>query len=99
LTYGNAFDQQADAKQLDKFVREGAGGTRLADGGNLYAVKHKRGSVSWAFIATREGRTVEIGLGPVRDVTLGGARAKAAEHSSKLATGSGSMPSSVLTLA
>lgn len=50
---------------------------RHADGGGLYLVVDAYGK-RWAFLYTREGRRSEMGLGPVRDVTLAEAREMAA---------------------
>ena len=67
--------------QVDKFIRTGrlsdAKGkpvTRLGDGGNLYVVRNSETSAYWTFIATRGGKTVELGGGSARDVSLVRAR-------------------------
>ena len=65
------------ARGLEKYAREGRPGSRLGDGGGLYAVKRSTGTVSWTWIGTHEGKTVERGLGSVKDVTLAQAREKA----------------------
>ncbi|MBN9529713.1 MAG: integrase arm-type DNA-binding domain-containing protein [Alphaproteobacteria bacterium] len=50
-----------------------------ADGGGLYLQVTKAGVKSWLFKYEAAGKRREMGLGPVRDVTLAEAREKAAE--------------------
>jgi len=50
---------------------------RHADGGGLYLVVDQYGK-RWVFMWVRAGRRSEMGLGPVRDVTLAEAREMAA---------------------
>ena len=49
------------------------------DGGGLYLRVGAAGTRSWVFRYTRQGKTREIGLGAVTDVTLAKARKLAAE--------------------
>ncbi|MGD0633324.1 MAG: integrase arm-type DNA-binding domain-containing protein [Beijerinckiaceae bacterium] len=60
---------------------------RHADGGNLYLNISKTGGKSWVFFFRRDGRLRELGLGPVRDVSLTAAREKAALYRERLAAG------------
>jgi integrase len=52
---------------------------RHADGGGLYLVVGPGESRRWAFLYRFAGKRREMGLGPVRDVSLAAAREKAAE--------------------
>lgn len=60
---------------------------RYADGGGLYLVAERNGSLRWGFFWTREGKSREMTLGPAREVTLARAREKAAECRRQLADG------------
>ncbi len=53
---------------------------RHADGGNLYLNVSTTGARSWVFLYKRSGHQREMGLGPLRDVSLAHARDLAAEH-------------------
>lgn len=59
----------------------------LADGGGLYLQVSRTGSKSWLFVYRRQGRRIEMGLGPLSDVTLQKARAKAARAREMLTEG------------
>jgi integrase len=50
-----------------------------ADGGGLYLQVSRAGTKSWIFRFTLKGRTRDMGLGPIRSVTLAAVRARAAE--------------------
>ena len=63
-------------------------GSRLSDGGGLYLFKSLSGSLTWVFIFNRNGQRREVGLGPIRDVSLASARDKADEMRGVLANGS-----------
>ena len=52
---------------------------RHADGGGLYLNVTASGARSWVLLYQRAGRRREIGLGPLRDVSLAEARGKVAE--------------------
>lgn len=52
---------------------------RHADGDGLYLLVTKAGARSWAFLCKSDGRRREMGLGPVRLVSLAEARAAARE--------------------
>jgi len=67
------------ARQINAYARTGKPGSRLSDGGGLYATKRATGSVTWTWIGTHDGRRVERGLGSIRDVTLAQARETAAK--------------------
>ncbi len=60
---------------------------RHADGGNLYLNVTASGARSWVFMFTRDGRQREMGLGPLRDVSLAKARVIAAQHRQALLDG------------
>jgi len=61
---------------------------RHADGGNLYLSVSKAGARRWVFLYRGEhSRPIELGLGPVRDVSLARAREKASEARLLLAEG------------
>lgn len=60
---------------------------RHADGGGLYLVVDQYGK-RWVFMWVRAGRRSEMGLGPVRDVTLAEAREMAAAARGALRKGS-----------
>lgn len=60
---------------------------RHADGGNLYLNVTPTGARSWVFMWTRAGRQREMGLGPLRDVSLAEARELAAQHRRTLRAG------------
>jgi integrase len=53
-----------------------------ADGNGLYLSISKTGAKSWAYVYTRAKKRVELGLGPIRVVTLAQAREKAQEAAS-----------------
>jgi hypothetical protein len=59
---------------------------RHSDGGNLYLVISEN-SKRWSFMFRWHGRTVELGFGSARDVTLARARELAKEARAQLATG------------
>src|SRR6185312_3729073 len=52
---------------------------RHSDGGGLYLWVSPKGSKSWVFMWTRDGKRREMGLGAYPVVTLAKARSKAAE--------------------
>lgn len=52
---------------------------RYSDGDNLFLQVGPKGNKSWAFLFMRDGRARQMGLGPLRDVTLKEAREKAGE--------------------
>ena len=80
------------AKAIAKYVKDGKGGSRLSDGGGLYAIKRSTGRrVPWAWIGVLAGKRVERGLGSIRDVTLAEAREQAARYrKGEVPQGSGS---------
>lgn len=57
------------------------------DGGGLWLQISKLGGKSWIFRYTRQGKTKDMGLGPVHTVSLSEARAKALEQRQKLLEG------------
>lgn len=59
------------------------------DGGGLYLRVGAAGTRSWVFRYTRQGKTREMGLGAVNDVTLAKARMLAAEARELLRGGAG----------
>jgi len=63
------------ALRIEKATKPG----RYPAGGNLYLVVRSPRAKSWQFRYMRGGRRRDIGLGPVRAVTLAEAREKAAE--------------------
>src|ERR1700712_84038 len=52
---------------------------RHADGGNLYLNVTATGARSWVFMFKLAGRQREMGMGPIRDVSLARARELASE--------------------
>ncbi|MET4801400.1 integrase arm-type DNA-binding domain-containing protein [Bradyrhizobium sp. LB11.1] len=58
---------------------------RHADGGNLYLSISPNGGRSWVFMYRWHGRTVELGFGSARDVTLARARERATEARAAIA--------------
>lgn len=60
---------------------------RYADGGGLYLRLTPGGARSWVFMATREGRRAEIGLGAASLVSLAAARQIAAKMRDAIALG------------
>jgi integrase len=58
-----------------------------SDGQGLYLCVSPSGAKSWRIIYTRQGKRVELGIGPARVVSLGEAREKAAEAQRLLARG------------
>lgn len=50
---------------------------RHADGGNLYLIVSRQGHKSWGFMYALNGRTREMGLGPLHSLSLAEARDKA----------------------
>ena len=66
---------------------------RHADGGNLYLNVSATGARSWVFFYRHGGRRKEMGLGPVRDVSLAKARELATAHRQTLAAGGDPMAS------
>ncbi len=63
----------------DKIVRNLEAPGYHADGGGLYLQVTKTGTKSFVFRFTLKGRTRDMGLGPVRSVSLAEARARAAD--------------------
>jgi integrase len=59
---------------------------RHADGGGLYLVVDQHGK-RWVYMWTRAGRRTEMGLGPLRDVSLAEARELAAQARAALRRG------------
>ncbi|MEX3962690.1 tyrosine-type recombinase/integrase [Paraburkholderia sp. EG286B] len=59
----------------------------LADGGNLYLLIGPGGTKSWVMRYTLAGRTREMGLGGLNDVSLGDARKRCAEARRQLLDG------------
>lgn len=60
---------------------------RHADGGGLYLRITDSGTRAWVFMVTLEGRRAEIGLGPVRALSLSAARQIATEMREAVALG------------
>lgn len=60
---------------------------RHADGGNLYLSISPNGGRRWTFLYRWHGKSIELGFGAVRDVTLARARERATEARSALAEG------------
>lgn len=60
-------------------VAKTKGPGRYADGNGLWLQVKPSGSRSWLFRYTRNGKARHMGLGPLRDVSLAHARAKAAD--------------------
>lgn len=71
------------ARTVEKVTAPG----RYSDGGGLYLFVTVSGGRSWVFRYARKGRERDLGLGPVRDVTLARAREKAAAFRAALADG------------
>ncbi|MFV7433501.1 tyrosine-type recombinase/integrase [Pseudomonas shirazica] len=57
------------------------------DGGGLWLQISKLGGKSWVFRYTRNGKTRDMGLGPVHTVSLSEARSKSLEHRKSLLEG------------
>ncbi|UBM27085.1 integrase arm-type DNA-binding domain-containing protein [Pseudomonas sp. p1(2021b)] len=57
------------------------------DGGGLWLQVSKLGGKSWVFRYTRNGKTHDMGLGPVHTVSLSEARSKSLEHRKSLLEG------------
>jgi integrase len=68
---------------------------RHADGGGLYLRITPEGGKSWSFMATSGGKRSEIGLGPVRSISLAAARTLA--QAMRQAVALGQDPRSVIT--
>lgn len=66
-------------KLSDLKVRNAKAPGYLGDGGGLYLQVSAGGTKSWIFRFTLNGRSREMGLGPLQDVSLAEARAKAQE--------------------
>lgn len=71
----------------DRIVRSLAAPGYHADGGGLYLQISKAGTQSWVFRFTLRKRTRDMGLGPVRFVSLAEARARATECRALVAKG------------
>lgn len=71
----------------DKIIRNVDAPGYHADGGGLYLQVTKAGGKSFVFRFTLKGRTRDMGLGPLRSVTLADARAKAADYRALTAKG------------
>src|SRR5579864_5405660 len=61
-------------------VTKAKGPAVLHDGGGLYLRVSTTGAKSWVFRFQLDGKRRDMGLGPFPDISLGDARAKAAEH-------------------
>ncbi|MCE0879346.1 tyrosine-type recombinase/integrase [Pseudomonas putida] len=57
------------------------------DGGGLWLQVSKLGGKSWVFRYTRNGKTRDMGLGPVHTISLSEARSKSLEHRKSLLEG------------
>jgi hypothetical protein len=57
---------------------------RYADGGGLYLQVAVGGTKAWLFRFMRDGQARQMGLGPIRDVSLADARCKASEARKQL---------------
>ena len=75
--------QKLSSKQVESLKRAGY----WSDGGGLYLQVTPTRAKSWVFRYTRNHRTREMGLGPLRDVSLADARSKAADARRLLADG------------
>src|SRR5262245_15591420 len=71
------------AAKVTALIKAGTQG-RHGDGGGLY-LQINGGSAAWPFRYIRPGKERQIGLGPVRDVSLAQARDKADAHRKALA--------------
>src|SRR5438128_309260 len=71
------------AKGVEKIKRPGY----FCDGGGLYLQVSPSLTKSWIFRYSRDGRTREMGLGSVRDVSLADARVKASDARKQLIEG------------
>jgi integrase len=60
---------------------------RYADGGGLYLQVAVGGTKAWLFRFMRDGQARQMGLGPIRDVSLADARCKASETRKQLLAG------------
>ena len=70
------------ARLIDKLSAakvKSAGPGLHSDGGNLYLQVSPKGAKSWSFRFMLNGRSREMGLGPVHTIGLAEARSKAAE--------------------
>jgi integrase len=83
--------QKLSAKAVENFEKDvstGKAGGKLSDGGGLYLVTNKSGTLSWAFIYTNsKGKRREAGLGLLRDVGLAKARTLASAMRDQLTNG------------
>jgi integrase len=70
-----------------RFVATVTGVGRHADGGNLYLSVSANGGKRWVFLYRWNGKSIEMGLGPARDVSLARAREKASSARAELADG------------
>lgn len=75
--------KKLSSKQVATLKRAGY----WSDGGGLYLQVSPSRAKSWVFRYTRNHRTREMGLGPLRDVSLADARRKAADARRLLADG------------
>src|SRR5262245_34062080 len=71
------------AAKVTALIKDNTQG-RHGDGGGLY-LQISGGSASWLYRYIRDGKERNVGLGPVRDVSLAQARERAAEHRTTLA--------------
>lgn len=74
------------ARELAAIIKRGERG-RYADGGGLYLSISPNGGLRWVLMYTRRGKTVELGLGSARLVTLETARDLAEDARQKIAKG------------
>lgn len=89
---------QLSARRVQTLTEPG----RYADGGGLYLVVDERGNKRWVFRYRFRGSRKDMGLGPLRDVSLAAAREAAAEARETIRRGSDPMrtqrtPEGVLT--
>jgi integrase len=79
------------ARQLERLTHKGVLAKRspgyFADGGGLYLQVSSAGTKSWIFRYTRNGKSREMGLGPLHTVSLSESRGKAADGRRQLLAG------------
>jgi integrase len=79
------------ARQLERLSHKGVRAKRnpgyFADGGGLYLQVSSAGTKSWIFRFGRNGKSREMGLGPLHTVSLSDARGKAADCRRSLLAG------------